>query len=123
MDFVTAVKTCFGKFATFEGRASRSEFWFFNLFLVLGYMVLGLLDAVTGIAVLGAIFSLVTLIPTIAVAVRRLHDTDRSGWWYLLVFVPIIGVIVLIIWFASRGTNGDNRFGPDSLTAALPAAA
>lgn len=123
MDFVTAVKTCFGKFATFEGRACRSEFWFYNLFLLLGYMVLGLLDAVTGIAVLGAIFSLVTLTPTIAVSVRRLHDTDRSGWWYLLVFVPIIGAIVLLIWFCSRGTTGGNRFGADPLAETLAAAA
>ncbi len=126
MDFVTAVKTCFGKFATFEGRACRSEYWFFTLFLMLGSLVLTTLDIVLGIGVLSTIFSLIILIPSIAVSVRRLHDTDRSGWWYLLFLIPLIGVIVLIIWFCARGTAGANRFGGDPLAAAeapaLPAA-
>lgn len=122
MDFVTAVKTCFGKFATFEGRAARSEFWFFTLFTWLVSVVLSLVDAVTGIGVLSLIFSLAVLIPTIAVAVRRLHDTDRSGWWYLLILVPIVGIIVLIIWFCSRGTGDANRFGSDPLTTEVAAA-
>ncbi len=124
MDFVTAVKTCFGKFATFEGRAARSEYWFFTLFLVLGSLVLTTLDIVLGIGVLSTIFSLIILIPSVAVSVRRLHDTDRSGWWYLLFFIPLIGAIVLIIWFCTRGNAGANRFGADPLAAApaLPAA-
>lgn len=115
MDFVTAIKTCFGKFATFEGRAARSEYWYFILFMMLTSVVLGMVDAITGIGVLSMIFSLVTLIPSLAVSARRLHDTDRSGWWYLLIFVPIVGVIVLLIWFAAKGTSGDNRFGADPL--------
>lgn len=121
MDFVTAVKTCFHKFAAFQGRATRSEFWFFQLFLVLASLVLTTIDMVVGTGVLSLIFSLVTLIPAIAVAVRRLHDTDRAGWWYLLLLVPVVGVIVLIIWFCGAGTGGDNRFGDDPL--AQPAAA
>ena len=115
MDFGTAVKTGFSKFATFEGRASRSEYWFYTLFVFATSVVLNIIDAVTGIGVLSVIFALVTLIPSIAVAVRRLHDTDRSGWWYLLVLIPLIGIIVLIIWFCGRGTTGDNRFGADPL--------
>lgn len=123
MDFVTAVKTCFGKFATFEGRACRSEFWFYTLFIFIASVVLQLIDAATGIGVLSPIFALATLIPSIAVAARRLHDTDRSGWWYLLVFVPLVGAIVLIIWFCSRGTTGANRFGGDPLSGEVLAAA
>lgn len=115
MDFGTAVKTGFSKFATFEGRASRSEYWFYTLFVFATSVVLNIIDAVTGIGVLSVIFALVTLIPGIAVAVRRLHDTDRAGWWYLLALIPLIGWIVLIIWFCGRGTTGDNRFGADPL--------
>lgn len=115
MDFTTAVKTCFSKFATFEGRARRSEYWFFTLFTVLVSTVLSIIDAVTGIGVLSLLFTLAVLIPGIAVAVRRLHDTDRSGWWYLLILIPIVGFIVLIIWFCSRGTGDANRFGADPL--------
>jgi len=126
MDFVTAVKTCFSKFATFEGRAARSEYWFFALFLALASAVLTVVDIALGIEVLSLIFSLITLIPSIAVSVRRLHDTNRSGWWYLLIFIPLIGLIVLLIWFCTRGTAGPNRFGEDPLGAAdaraLPAA-
>lgn len=123
MDFITAVKTCFGKFATFQGRAARSEYWFFTLFLFLGQLVLGFVDMATGIGVLGSIFILVCLIPTLAVTVRRLHDTDRSGWWALLMLIPLIGNIVLLIWFCARGTAGDNRFGGDPLDGLVPAAA
>lgn len=116
MDFVTAVKTCFNKFATFEGRASRSEYWFFTLFVFITTLVLQVIDyGVLGFGVLSTIFTLIALIPGIAVAVRRLHDTDRSGWWYLLVLIPLIGIIVLIIWFCGRGTTGTNRFGGDPL--------
>ena len=64
---------------------------------------------------LGSVWSLVNFVPGISVGVRRLHDTDRSGWWLLLVFVPIIGVLVLLYWFVSRGTQGTNRFGTDPL--------
>lgn len=121
MDFITAVKTGFGKFATFQGRARRSEYWFFMLFLILASTVFTIIDATTGIGVLSLIFSLVTLIPVIAVSVRRLHDTNRSGWWYLLFLVPLVGAIVLIIWFCTKGTAGDNRFGADPVEATVPA--
>lgn len=123
MDFVTAVKTGFRKFATFQGRAARSEYWFFVLFIVLASTVLTVIDAVTGIGVLALIFTLVTLVPAIAVSVRRLHDTDRAGWWYLLFLVPLVGPIVLLIWFCGRGTAGANRFGEDPLPVAAIAAA
>ena len=113
MDFMTAAKTGLSKYATFTGRARRSEFWFFILFELLALFAAAVLDGIFGTD--GGFYALVALgllIPVLAVSVRRLHDTDRSGWWYLLVFVPF-GVIVLIIWWASKGTAGDNRFGAD----------
>lgn len=121
MDFSTAVRTCFQKFVTFSGRAQRSEFWYFVLFNLIGSFVLGLIDALLfGWAsddpqVLNAIFSLVMFLPSLSVAVRRLHDTDRSGWWWWIILIPLIGWIILIIWYATKGTDGPNRFGPDPL--------
>ncbi len=121
MDFATAVRTCFQKFVTFSGRAQRSEFWYFVLFNLIGSFALGLIDALLfGWAsddpqVLNAIFSLVMFLPSLSVAVRRLHDTDRSGWWWWIILIPLIGWIILIIWYATKGTDGPNRFGPDPL--------
>ena len=113
MDFVTAAKTGLSKYATFSGRARRSEYWFFVLFQLLALIVAGIIDGILGTD--GGLYGLVALgllLPIIAVSVRRLHDTDRSGWWYLLVLVPF-GVIVLLIWWCTKGTAGDNRFGAD----------
>jgi uncharacterized membrane protein YhaH (DUF805 family) len=124
MNFVDAVKSVFGKFATFQGRACRSEYWYFYLFYMLVYIVAAVIDAVTGIPVLSLIFALVVMIPFLALTVRRLHDTDRSGWWVLIGLIPLIGAILLLVWFCTRGTTGDNRFGADPLGGeAVPAPA
>lgn len=115
MDFVTAIKTCWAKYATFGGRALRSEYWYFVLFLLIGALVTLMLDMALFPAVewspLNSIFSLVTLLPSIAVAARRLHDIDKSGWWQLIVLIPLVGLIIFIIWMCKRGTPGPNRFG------------
>jgi uncharacterized membrane protein YhaH (DUF805 family) len=113
MDFMTAVKTVFMEnYANFEGRAQRSEFWWFALFVFVVSLVLQL---VLG-DIVSMIFSLAVLLPSISVAVRRLHDVDRTGWWYLLVLIPLIGALILIFaFFIHRGTTGANRFGPDPL--------
>ena len=107
------------KYLVFEGRARRKEYWFFILFNILigiGLAIIdnmtGTLNPETGTGLLSGIYSLAVLIPTIAVAIRRLHDTDRSGWWLLLVFVPLIGGLVLLVFFVLDGTPGSNRFGP-----------
>lgn len=115
MGFQTAIKTCLTeRYMNFTDRAARSEFWWFALFSLLASLLLG------GVSdILGGIFALAILLPAIGVAVRRLHDLDRSGWWYLLVLVPLIGPLVLIFaFFIHRGTVGDNRFGPDPLAGA-----
>jgi uncharacterized membrane protein YhaH (DUF805 family) len=116
MDFQTAVRTCFNKFATIQGRAARAEYWYFFLFYLIAIFASGVLDAVLfrhhANGPLSTLAWLVLLLPWLAVAVRRLHDRDRSGWWLLLHFVPVVGQIVLIVWFCLPGTPGPNRFGP-----------
>jgi len=106
------------KYAVFQGRARRMELWMFVLFSFLISIGLGVIDLVAGttmegVGVLGAIYSLAIVIPSIAVGIRRLHDTDRSGWWLLIALVPLIGAIVLLIFYVMDGTPGDNRFGPN----------
>ena len=124
MDFPNAVKTVFKKYATFSGRASRSEYWYFVLFVFLTVLVLGVIDNAIfpptpghKAQILTAIFQILILVPGLAVGARRLHDTDRSGWWQLLNIVPVIGFIVLIVWFATKGQVDVNRYGPAPLAA------
>ncbi|MBQ2950729.1 MAG: DUF805 domain-containing protein [Prevotella sp.] len=100
MGFLEAIKTCFGKFMTFGGRARRSEFWWFCL-----------LNFIIGcIPFVGWIWGLIVLIPSIAVGIRRLHDTGRSGWWYLLVLVPLVNLL-LIYFFICDSQAGSNEYG------------
>jgi uncharacterized membrane protein YhaH (DUF805 family) len=106
MNFMDAVKTCFTKYVDFNGRAARPEFWWFVLFNVVVSMVLGQASHV-----LSMLFSLATLLPSIAVTARRLHDMDKSGWWQLIGLIPVLGWIVMIVWLAQPGTSGANRFG------------
>jgi uncharacterized membrane protein YhaH (DUF805 family) len=114
MNFVDAIKSGFNKYVTFSGRAARSEYWFWTLFTVVASFVAGILDAIVGLGIIGAVVSLALLLPSIAVAVRRLHDIDRTGWWLLIAFTGV-GIILLIIWDCIKGTTGPNRFGADPL--------
>ncbi len=118
--FVAALK----KYAVFGGRSRRKEYWFFVLFSSIITVVLsiidgaiGTLDSSTGFGLLSGIFSLAILVPSIAVSVRRLHDIDRTGWWVLLSFVPLIGAIVLLVFAVQEGTSRSNRYGPNPKTA------
>ncbi|RUO24381.1 DUF805 domain-containing protein [Aliidiomarina minuta] len=106
------------KYAVFSGRARRKEYWFFVLFNILVGLVLLLLDNLTGtynaelgLGLLGGIYSLAVIIPSLAVAVRRLHDTGRTGWWILIALIPIIGAIVLLIFLVLEGEQGENKYG------------
>ncbi|MBD2750097.1 DUF805 domain-containing protein [Microvirga sp. BT688] len=121
MDFSQSIKTCLNKYATFTGRAQRSEYWYFFLVMVLANIVASVLDSVIfgDIPVLYLIATLALLVPSIAAGVRRLHDTDKSGWWLLLGLVPFVGAIVLIVFFCQRGTVGPNQFGPDPMQASI----
>jgi uncharacterized membrane protein YhaH (DUF805 family) len=115
MNFTEAISSGFSNYVNFAGRAIRSEYWYWVLFVFLAEIVTGIVDFVLGVQITTTIFALAVLLPGLAVTIRRLHDLDRSGWWVLLALIPLIGAIVLLVWFCSRGTEGSNRFGPDPL--------
>jgi len=121
---ITSVTTCFSKYATFQGRASLSEYWHFALFMLIGNLVCGLLDLVVfpemALSPLGAIFNLVTFLPSIAVTTRRLHDIDKSGWWQLINIIPLIGSLIFLVWITSLGRRGSNRFGDNPAPVTMP---
>ncbi|WP_431258916.1 DUF805 domain-containing protein [Roseateles chitinivorans] len=109
MNFSDSIQTCLRKYADFTGTASRPEFWWFFLFLALGSAILGVFSDK-----LSLVFTLLTLLPNIAVNARRLHDIDRSGWWQLVWFIPLIGWIVMIYWLVQP--SQPNRYGAGATT-------
>jgi uncharacterized membrane protein YhaH (DUF805 family) len=119
MDFGQAVTTGFRKYVTFEGRASRSEYWYWVLFNVIVSVITAIIDAFVfpgskDISPINTIAMLALFLPSLAVLARRLHDIDRTAWWILLV-LTLIGSFVLLYWACVKGTDGPNRFGPDPL--------
>lgn len=126
MTFTQSIKSVFSKYATFTGRASRSEYWYFTLFNIIASTLLLLLGIAIGAATGGSdgvpgglivgyilyiIYGLGVLIPSLAVTVRRLHDTNNSGWLILLGLIPCVGGIVLLVFMILQGTNGENKYG------------
>ena len=108
MTFGDAIRTCFGKYADFNGRAGRPEFWWFVLFTSLVSAGLGIIDTAlfrNDISMLGSLWGLAVLLPTLAVGARRLHDTGKSGWLQLLLLIPCVGLIVLIVFWATPSTT------------------
>ena len=102
------------KYADFSGRARRKEYWLFILLYLIAAIIAGIIDAVLAtMGIIGIILTLGLFIPSLSVGVRRLHDINRSGWWMLIGLIPLIGAIVLIIFFCKDGTNGANPFGED----------
>jgi uncharacterized membrane protein YhaH (DUF805 family) len=118
MKFDEAIKSFFSNYATFSGRARRSEFWFAQLFLFLAGLSASIVDAAVfdvSIDSFGAfyiIFVLGTFIPALAVTWRRLHDIDKSGGFFFIALIPLIGWILIIVWLATDSKPGENRFGP-----------
>lgn len=125
MNFVDAVKSGYRNYATFSGRASRSAFWWWVLFQILADILIAILfgggHMMRGPGEMGFnyegglianLWSLANLLPGLAVAARRLHDVDKSAWWLLIGLIPVIGWIVLIVWYAQKSDSGANRFGP-----------
>lgn len=111
MDWYIAVVK---KYAVFSGRARRAEFWYFTLFNVLIAIALTIADLeAIHIKVLTLVYMLAVAIPGLAVQVRRLHDTDRSGWWLFISLIPLIGSIILLVFFVQDGQAGENRYGPN----------
>lgn len=110
------------KYTVFSGRARRKEFWMFFLFSTIISVILAVVDEFMGwqfemggdiIGFLSTLYYLAVVVPYLAVIVRRLHDTERTGWWILIAFIPFVGVLILLVFLILQGTRGDNRFGPD----------
>jgi uncharacterized membrane protein YhaH (DUF805 family) len=126
MGFGDAVRAVMSKYAAFTGRARRSEFWYWFLAIILAEIVIGIIGGVLASAsqslsvvslLLYGVLVVATIVPSLAVTVRRLHDTGRSGWWWFISLVPAVGPILLIVWYCTPGTPGSNAFGPDPTVA------
>lgn len=121
MNFSQAINTCFSKYVTWQGRAPRSEYWWFFLFtMLIGIVFAMFVTLAIGLnaETIGLMYlpTLVTFLPSLSVLVRRLHDTNRSGWWYWLILVPLVGPIIMLVWMCSKGTVGPNDYGEDPLS-------
>ena len=106
-------KEAFQRFADFEGRSRRSAYWYFVLFNFLAAMAAAAIDALVGYPIFYIVYALAAFIPGLAVLVRRLHDTGRSGWWFWIVLVPIVGAIVLLVFLCTDSSPGENQYGPN----------
>ena len=111
------------RYAQFDGRAHREEFWMFTLVNVLITIGIGIVAVITHLWILRAIYGLAVLVPGLAVGARRLHDTNKTAWLLLLALIPILGWIVLIVFYAQEGDKGQNQYGPDPNEAVTPPAA
>ena len=110
---------CWSKYATFSGRSRRREFWMFALFNFLATIVAQVIDGIIGTGcIVYLVYSLAVLIPGWAVFIRRMHDTGRSGWWWLIGLVPLIGIILLLVWLCQDSQAGENKYGANPKAAA-----
>jgi uncharacterized membrane protein YhaH (DUF805 family) len=112
MNPIEAISSGFRHYVNFKGRALRSQYWWWTLFVSIVVLVVNLIQNATSIDFLTSIVALALFLPGLSVAIRRLHDTNRRGWWILIGLIPIVGWIILFIWFVSKGTEGDNNYGP-----------
>jgi uncharacterized membrane protein YhaH (DUF805 family) len=132
MTYFGAIKHCYSHYATFSGRASRSEYWYWVLYSVISLIAASIIDGMLGTRFIvstfvviwlpyGYVFALVALVnllPKLSVLVRRLHDRDLSGWWFWIALVPLVGWLVLLVLICMKGTTGPNRYGDDPLAGA-----
>jgi len=107
--FLSVVK----QYVNFQGRAARQEYWMFILFYVIFYIAALVIDAVIGFGVVALIYSLALMLPSLSVGARRLHDIGRTGWWQLIALIPLVGAIVLLVFYVQDSTPGDNQYGPN----------
>ena len=121
MSFGQAISSVFKNYANFNGRARRSEFWFFALFnliiylaaSVINYLIASSSDTTSIIGIIYLLYSLATILPSLAVSWRRLHDIGKSGAYILFILIPLVGWIFLLAWFVKDSDMGENRFGPN----------
>jgi uncharacterized membrane protein YhaH (DUF805 family) len=120
--FTEAIKSGFDHYVKFDGRASRPAYWWWFLFGILVWAGAWIIDAALGTqGVLGGLAGLALLLPGLSVSIRRLHDTDHTGWWVLIGLIPIIGFIVLLVFYLREGDAGENKYGPPPVETAVPA--
>ena len=116
MNFAQAISSGFRHYVTITGRASRSEYWYWVLFSVIGGIITAILDhavfSESDLSPLNAIFNLICFLPSLTVGIRRLHDIGRTGWW-VLIALTVIGIIVLIVWACQKSDAGPNQYGPE----------
>lgn len=117
VSFSQAVRMAFDSYCRFQGRSSRSEYWWWVLFVAILSFCIGIVEGILGFSMTAVqatsgILSLVLLLPGLGLSVRRLHDIGKSGWWILLGLIPVVGAIILIIWFACNSEMTENRYGP-----------
>lgn len=113
MSFVDSIKTCFQKYVDFNGRARRSEYWYFYLFYVIVGTIAGVISNAIGSQIISTIVSLAFLLPSLAVAVRRLHDIGKKWTWIFMGLIPLVGWIIMITYMVKDSEPGDNQFGPN----------
>lgn len=116
MSLGEAVKSVFSQYAKFSGRARRSEYWYFALFQIIVGIVLGVVAMIISeslVTIIDGIWTLAVLLPSLAVTWRRLHDIGKSGAWYFIFLVPLVGWIILLVFLCKDSEPGDNRFGPN----------
>ncbi|MER5964698.1 DUF805 domain-containing protein [Streptomyces sp. NPDC002057] len=101
------------KYAVFSGRARRKEFWMFELFNIIIAIVLAVIGVALDFSLLSTLYSLAIFLPSLGVTIRRLHDTNRSGWWVLIGLIPLVGAIILIVFAATEGDQHENEHGPN----------
>lgn len=117
VSFSQAVRMAFDSYCRFQGRSSRSEYWWWVLFVAILSFCIGIIEGILGFSMTAVqttsgILSLVLFLPGLGLSVRRLHDIGKSGWWILLGFIPVVGAIILIIWFARNSEMTENRYAP-----------
>ena len=124
MTFTEAIKDGFDHYTKFDGRAARPAYWWWFLFSILVAIGANIIDAILGTwGVVNGLAALALLLPGLSVSIRRLHDTDHSGWWILIGLIPIIGFIVLLVFYLRDSDPGENKYGPPPATTVAPAAA
>ncbi len=110
MNLEQSVRSVLSQYAVFTGRARRSEFWFWMLAVLIASIIGGIIDSIIGVQIFQIVLPLATIVPNLAVGARRLHDTGRSGWLQLIGLIPVIGWIILIVWFVGD-SHPDNEYG------------
>ncbi len=113
MGFTEATSTCLKKSVDWSGRASRSEFWWFELAQLIFIVIAAIIDQIVGTQIFYILAIIALILPSIAVFIRRLHDTDRTGWWFWIQLLPLIGLIVILVFMLTGSDAGDNKYGPN----------